>query len=221
MAIDNKAASEADTDASETEGVIQFAYGLTPWSDEQRPTTPEVASLLAWRKVIHQLGLIGARADRYDGYGYGNLSVRIADGFLISASQTSGSHEVTTDDFVSISSWQFERFWVEAMGSQPPSSETLTHAMIYEGDPSVCCVLHAHNPEIWQRLGRLPSTSAETPYGSPAMANEVKALMSDKAERPLVFTTRGHEDGVFVCGPNLETTAQTLINTYAQALEIE
>ncbi len=221
MAIENDTTMATSIDAAETEGVIQFAYGLTPWDEAERPTSRALTTLFAWRRVIHELGLIGARADRYDGYGYGNLSIRQASGFLISASQTSGSVEVSADDFVAISSWQFERFWVEAVGSQPPSSETLTHAMIYEADPSVSCVLHAHSPQIWQRLLELPCTAPETSYGSPAMADEVRSLMANHTERPFAFTTRGHEDGVFVCGPDLQEAAETLIRIYVQALERE
>lgn len=221
MAIEMDTTTQVPAGDSETEGVIQFAYGLTPRPEDALPCADDLKGLLAWRKVLRQLELIGARADRYDGYGYGNLSIRHGDGFLISASQTSGSLDVTADDFVTISSWQFDRFWVEASGSQPPSSETLTHAMIYEGDASVSCVLHAHCPQIWQHLADLPCTSADTTYGSPAMAEEVRFLMRNQPERPLVFTTRGHEDGVFVCGPRLEEAAQTLINTYVQALEFD
>ena len=60
---------------AETEGTIKFAYDL------QAPETPmlddaAIGPLRAWRTVLRRLGMLGQEKARYDGYGFGNMSVR-------------------------------------------------------------------------------------------------------------------------------------------------
>ncbi len=207
---------------TEAEGTIQFAYDLQPLqapiagADLLRP-------LLAWRTILRRLRLIGQTPDRYGGLGFGNLSFRDPDHpqeFIITASQTSGSADFSADDLTRIQSCHLERFQVTALGSHPPSSETLTHAMLYAADAHLQWVFHVHCSEIWQHtepLG-LPVTEADVGYGSPAMVSAVAELLAAHQSRPLVFTTLGHADGVFSCGTTAPDTGGLLVNTLARAL---
>lgn len=207
---------------ADEEGTIHFAYTLAP------PSTPpldgaDLAALRGWRAVLRRLDLLGQARGRYGGLGFGNMSVRAPDRpeqFAITASQTGGMADIGPDDLVRILRASVERFWVDAEGRQPPSSESLTHAMIYAADRSVRWVLHVHSPEIWSRceaLG-LPATPAAAPYGSPAMADAVAALLHAHPERPCVFATLGHEDGIFACGATAERAGGALLAVLAQAL---
>ena len=68
----------------ETEGVIKFTI-------DHQPSALTVATphtLNSWRAIFKKLGLIGQVKDRYQGLGFGNLSMRIEHGFLISGTQT-------------------------------------------------------------------------------------------------------------------------------------
>ncbi len=207
---------------TEAEGTIQFAYDLQPL---QAPIAGEdlLRPLLAWRTILRRLQLIGQTPDRYGGLGFGNLSFRDPDSpqeFIITASQTSGSADFSADDLTRIQSCHLERFQVTALGSHPPSSETLTHAMLYAADAHVQWVFHVHCPEIWhhtEQLG-LPVTEADVGYGSPAMVSAVAELLAAHQSRPLVFTTLGHADGVFSCGTTAPDTGGLLVNTLARAL---
>ena len=206
----------------EAEGTIRFHYDLEPM-----PGPPAAAglirSLLAWRSVLHRLKLVGQAPDRYGGFGYGNLSARDTDHpaqFIVTASQTSGMEDLPADGLCRIREFDLDRFRVLAQGSRPPSSEALTHAMIYAADPRANWVLHAHCPELWQQaedLG-LPATAADIPYGSAEMAHAVAALLATRPERPLVFVSRGHQDGVFACGPSADETGGLLVNYLTRAL---
>jgi hypothetical protein len=208
--------------SGETEGTIRFAYSLEsaagPIADER--TTD---ALRGWRAVLKRLGLVGQDPARYGGLGFGNLSARDADRpkeFIITASQTSGADELDDDGLVRIVHSDPGRFWVDAIGQQPPSSETLTHAMIYAADARVNWVFHGHCPEIWQHataLG-LPATAEHVGYGSPAMVKAVAELLARHSARPLVFATRGHEDGVFACSARAEDAGLLLTNLLARAL---
>lgn len=204
------------------EGTIRFAYGLEP---PEGPVTDAATlhTLRGWRAVFRRLSLLGQDAERYGGLGFGNLSARdprAGEAFVITASQTAGAADLTEEDLVRITHSDPERFWVDAIGHQPPSSETLTHAMVYRADSSIGWVFHVHSPDIWQRAGELalPATASDVPYGSPAMVSAVAELLSGHTERPVTFVTLGHEDGVFACARSAEGAATALLGTLARAL---
>ncbi len=204
------------------EGTIRFAYGLEPAAG---PVTDpdQLDALRGWRAVLRRLALLGQDPGRYDGLGFGNLSARdpqLPRQFVITASQTSGNPELKDSDLVRILQSNPGRFWVDAVGHQPPSSETLTHAMVYHADPTIGWVLHVHSPEIWRRAEELelPATAEDVGYGTPAMVTAVAELLATHRQRPLVFVTRGHEDGVFACGASAEAAAAALVAILARSL---
>ncbi len=215
---DSTASQTAHNDAEASqEGTIQFAYELKPPEGPAAP--PEcTAELSAWRSILHSLKLIGQQPDLYDGFAYGNLSARPQDSFVITASQTSGSPSLEPEHLVRVTHCNLQRFWIEAEGTEPPSSETITHAMIYSADPNIRFVFHIHSSEIWQRREQLglPATPAEVPYGSPAMADAVNRLLQDNQSRPLVFATAGHEDGIFALAHNARDCGGLLLSYLAK-----
>ena len=207
---------------AEQEGVINFAYDLQP-HDAAIATDEITAPLAGWRSILVRLGLIGQEKQRYDGFGFGNLSARDEEKpeeFVISASQTGGLSALQQKHLVRITGFSLDRFWVDAMGSQPPSSETLTHAMIYAADPRIRWIFHCHSPEIWRQAASLaiPCTASEVAYGSPDMVAAVATLLEKHQSRPLLFATLGHEDGVFCCGPTARDTGGLLVAYLAKAL---
>ncbi|MGI9327756.1 MAG: class II aldolase/adducin family protein [Pseudomonadales bacterium] len=215
-----------------SEGTIQFAYDLRP------PSSPvinaeQLASLNGWREMFRRLGLLGQEQQRYEGLGFGNLSLRCVSGespFVISASQTSGDALATATDMVRVTGCNLQRFWVDAEGSQPPSSETLTHGMIYSADPRIDWVFHCHSPDLWGQATELglPCTPQDVGYGTPAMVTAVAELLATQHSRPLVFATLGHTDGIFACGQTARDTgglllvylARALTQNFAQAAEL-
>ena len=205
------------------EGVIQFAFSLEP------ATGPPVEAgvlrgLLAWRTVLRRLELLGQTPGRYGGLGYGNLSVRDPGRpreFMVTASQTAGIRHLGADGLCRIREFDLARFRVCAAGVKPPSSESLSHAMIYDADPGIGWIFHVHSPDIWSRAEALQTaaTDARVGYGSPAMARAVAALLATHPERPLAFVTLGHEDGVFACGRTAAETGATLVELLARSIE--
>ena len=205
---------------SKTEGTIQFAYQLTHAEDVPMGVT-QFANLAAWRSILFELQLLGQMATKYEGFAFGNISVRCQDapGFIITASQTSGETQLHRNHLVHIKSCNLPRFWVDASGQEPPSSESLTHAMIYAADANIKCIFHAHNQVIWENRTQLnlPETAADVGYGSPQMAEAVRELMQSHPTRPLTFATAGHEDGLFACGQTPHDSGGLLVNYLAQA----
>ena len=161
------------------------------------------------------------------GYAFGNLSARStpssASSFVITASQTSGKRRFGANDLVDILDVNLDRFWVDARGHKPPSSETITHAMIYAADSKLNYIFHVHSEEIWQhrQLLSLPETSALVPYGSTEMVTAVRELLANFQSRPLVFATAGHTDGIFAIGHTPRECGGLLTTYLAKARELE
>ncbi|MEM7220488.1 MAG: class II aldolase/adducin family protein [Pseudomonadota bacterium] len=200
------------------EGVIQFRCEL---GGRQRPvTSSELRELIVWRQIAGRLSLLGQEPDRYGGYAFGNISERRGQGFEISASQS--AHLDCTDPraWCQVTTVDFDGFSLSAEGDLPPSSESITHAMLYAADPDIGGVIHAHSPALWQRAEELgmPTTAADVPYGTPALGDAVRGLLAAHPARPLTFATLGHEDGIFTVAPDLHAAGAQLLADYARAL---
>jgi len=210
------------SDAIRTEGTIRFSFELRAPARGDSIATSLCARAESWCAILRSLGLLGRDPRRYDGYAFGNVSLRDAASparFFITASQTTDKPCSAPSAWTRIDQCDLVRFSVVATGASAPSSETLTHAAIYAADPAIGWIFHAHAPTIWhsaERLG-LATIAADVPYGSLALAAAVARLAATRRERPLLFATLGHEDGVFACGADADGTAGALVAALASA----
>jgi len=163
------------------------------------------------RKLLDQ-NLLGVYPN---GVGFGNVSVR--DGrttsFCITGSATGGLADLTPADCVRVVAYDFARNWLSYEGTAIPSSESLTHAAIYESDPSASAVIHCHDSLLWRTLpDRVPTSSKCVTYGTPEMAHEIMRLfeVSDVRSKT-IFVMAGHQDGVIAFGKNLEDAFDVLM----------
>ena len=167
------------------------------------------------RKLVQQ-HLIGLDAN---GIGFGNLSVRdgVTGNFYITGSATGGLPQLTSTDCVRIVAYDFARNWLRYEGAAIPSSESLTHAAIYESDPTISAVIHCHDSVLWRTLlDRVPTTSNAIAYGTPEMAYEIMRLftVSDVRSRE-IFVMAGHEGGILTFGKNLRNAFDVLMRARA------
>lgn len=190
------------------EGVIKFDLRFT----EQAPVSLDAfAELNRWRSILWEYGLLGQDPSRYGGYGFGNVSQRLPGttepqgrrAFLISGSQTGHLPEAGAEHYAVVSAYDPAGNYVEASGPLVPSSESLTHGMVYDQSNAIRVILHVHSPDLWRAAARLhmPSTAATVEYGTPAMALEVDRLFSETDVRTRkIFAMGGHEDGIITFG---------------------
>jgi L-ribulose-5-phosphate 4-epimerase len=199
---------------AEVEGVIKFNLTFRT----ERVVGVDVVELSAWRTVLKDLGLLGQAPGRYDGYGFGNISQRCSGGFVISGTQTGELDAVTLDDYAFCETWDLQRNAVDAQGAVKPSSESLSHASIYDVHESVTCALHAHSPDIWRNSVELgiAVTDESVAYGTPEMAKEVRRLITDMGS-PGIFSMGGHEDGIFTFGRSLADAGQLMVRELVRA----
>lgn len=170
------------------------------------------AQLNAYRRQLRELRLIGVHSN---GVGFGNLSIRdgATKNFYITGSATAGIPELTLEDCAKVVAYDFERNRVSYEGSTVPSSESLTHAAVYESDAKIGAVIHCHDSGLWAViLNQAPTTSKTVKYGTPEMAYEIMRLfrMTDVHGRR-ILAMAGHEGGIVTFGADLEEAFTVLM----------
>ena len=149
-----------------------------------------------------------------NGVGFGNLSVRdgISGNFYITGSATGGLPELTPTDCVRVVAFDFANNWLRYEGAAIPSSESLTHAAIYESDPSTSAVIHCHDSDLWATLlDRVPITAKSVAYGTPEMAYEIIRLFKGTNVRNRkILVMAGHEGGIVTFGQNFEEASDVV-----------
>jgi len=197
------------------DGVIKYSIEHTT---KDAPAFDDYEALEALRSRLFTLGLIGVQ----DGIGYGNISVRENSGkaFFITATQTGDLTSLTNEYYTYISDYNFSQFKVISQGQYQPSSEALSHAMIYHINPEINAVLHIHSKALWEFMKKNNTLFTTAEYGTAQMVEEIASLYENR--NPFdesIFVMRGHEDGIIAFGKSIkeaELTLFTMIHKYIQ-----
>ncbi|WP_250654721.1 class II aldolase/adducin family protein [Alkalimarinus coralli] len=217
----------------EKEGVIKYELMFTR---KAIPSNINIEQLDQWRHVLFNLALIGQDSKRYGGFGFGNISSRVVaelalppsrfgvsdNPFLISGSQTGHLRYLMREHFALVTECHAKQNYVAAQGACKPSSESMTHGVLYNEFPSIGAVVHVHSPTIWRLSDvlELSATDQSIPYGTIDMADAVvdtaKGIL-DQAVEP-VFVMKGHVDGVVSFGPDLPSAVSALLGVYHKAM---
>jgi len=192
------------------EGYIKFEIH---WNKTPPLEFPQLETLIYWRQQCFLHNLIGAYPNRI---GFGNISVRKgkSNQFYISGSATGNEKILSKQHFALVTKVDVasNQLWCE--GAIVASSESMSHAIIYEKLPWVNAVIHAHDLAMWQRLlHQVPTTAADAPYGSPEMVASIAELIdtTNLAEQK-IFVMEGHEEGIFVFGTDVEKAFNVCMN---------
>lgn len=169
-----------------------------------------------WRQKMVDRGLIGINTD---GIGYGNISVRAAEGgFYISGTATGGLPELSQKHYALVNSWSFNLNSLTCSGRINASAESLSHAAIYDSLPGVAAVIHIHHKGMWEKyLSILPATSQDVLYGTPEIAFEIgKIVQAIKPEQDSILVMGGHEDGIVAWGKTLACAGEIILKCFSQ-----
>jgi ribulose-5-phosphate 4-epimerase/fuculose-1-phosphate aldolase len=209
------------------EGVIKFELRFT-----LAPAIPEntLNELNKWRNILWKHALIGQDPDRYDGYGFGNISQRIGcrneaagkRSFAVSGTQTGHLEQLDNRHYARVTAYDADSNLVIADGPVRPSSESMTHGVIYDLDNEISVVLHVHSPDIWQTafMQEIPVTHASIEYGTPDMSREVVRLFSQTdVMKKGIFSMGGHKDGIVAFGNSAEEAGNRLLTALSYSLK--
>ena len=192
------------------EGYIKFNC---KWiKDKPILTANKLFEINKWRDKLYSIGLIGA----YDnGIGFGNISIRFEkNSFIITGSATGKYPALNENHYVLVNNYNFDKNNLTCKGPIKASSESLSHAMIYECSSDTNAIIHVHNIDMWKNLiDKLPTTNKEISYGTPAMAKEIKRLfLESKVNDEKIIVMGGHKEGIISFGKTLDEAGNILLN---------
>jgi L-ribulose-5-phosphate 4-epimerase len=181
------------------------------WIKAEPVNESQISALNIWRDKLYILGLIGADNN---GIGFGNISTRFKNQeFLITGSATGGLKNLNECHYVLVNEYDLLQNRLTCTGPIKASSESLSHAAIYECSPETNAVIHVHSMAMWENLmHNVPTTSYNTKYGTPGMAYEIKRLFNKTTvtvEKILVMG--GHKGGIISFGATLEEAGIILL----------
>jgi ribulose-5-phosphate 4-epimerase/fuculose-1-phosphate aldolase len=138
------------------------------------PISSQIDELMSWCNLFAKNGLAPSHPEGT----YGNLSIRMNDGILITATSLDLGKKLQYSDFIFVQNCDFELYEMTVMGNRAPSSESPIHWTMYKLRPEINAVFHGHHDTLLSLAKELqiPETVAEQDYGSPALVNEVKKL---------------------------------------------
>lgn len=192
------------------EGVIKFNC---EWTKGPPLDDTAISELNEWRRPLFDAGLIGQYPDT--GIGFGNISMRSDSDalFIISGTQTGHLADLTGSHYAEVNDYDIHNNWISCRGPVKASSESLTHAAIYELHASIHAVVHVHSDTLWRQLrDRVPTTNSSVPYGTPEMAKEFEHLYRDTdfASREIAVMG-GHDGGLISIGRDVASAAGRLL----------
>jgi L-ribulose-5-phosphate 4-epimerase len=177
-----------------------------------------LGELNACRRKLLDQHLLGVDSN---GVGFGNLSTRdgVTGNFHITGSATGCLPELIIADCVRVVAYDFARNWLCYEGTAIPSSESLTHAAIYESDPTISAVIHCHDLALWRTLvDRVPTSSKAVAYGTPEMAHEIMRLFkTSEVQSRQILAMAGHEGGIVTFGKNLDDALEVLMRKRSES----
>jgi len=190
-------------------GLVKFRCR---WEKTQPFSPSEISDLTHWRSILYHKGLVGVDCS---GVGFGNLSKRYHHNqFIITGSGTGSLTELTNMHYTLVTSFSIRGNMVEAKGPVIASSESLSHAALYQCDKAINAVFHIHNLELWKRIiGKVPTTRANAEYGTPKMAMEIKRLYRQTDLRKTqVLVMAGHEEGIISFGQDADAAGGRILS---------
>lgn len=200
---------------NETEGVIKFQLD---YEQSGKLDFAQIESIEGWRQRLMKLGLIGRDDARYEGLGFGNISHRVSyqgnpDAFVITGTQTGHLQHMDAGHYALVTDCDPQRNRLQAQGAVKPSSEAMTHAVIYRRVPQAQAVVHVHSPELWHHAPQLglAVTNPAVGYGTPQMATEIERIIDAGLPRGNTISMGGHEDGVITWGESLDAAGNEIL----------
>jgi L-ribulose-5-phosphate 4-epimerase len=195
-------------------GYVQFRCD---WERAAPTAGPLPDALRAWRDRLFDAKLIGVYAD---GIGFGNLSARAGPGgpFVITGTATGQIARLGPEHLTEVTEYDSAANWLRCRGPAQASSESLSHAAVYEGNSAIRAVVHVHHLGLWQHhYDRLPTTDPAAAAGTPAMAWAIAELFrSGRLGAAGLFVMGGHREGLISFGGTIAEAAERLLEELAR-----
>lgn len=190
------------------EGFIKFNCN---WIKTDPLPYEQINEINTFRNKLFQAGLIGAYEN---GIGYGNISIRHEKkSFIISGSMTGKWEQLNENHYVLVNEYCFKNNSLTCKGPIKASSESLSHAMVYECSSEINAVIHIHNLNLWKKLlHKMPTTQETISFGTPEIAFEIKRLFRENnVQQEKIIVMGGHKEGIITFGKDLPEAYNVLL----------
>lgn len=190
------------------EGYIKFNLN---WDERAFNFSDQDFSLInSSRRKLYEIGLIGAYPDEI---GFGNVSMRNSiNSFIISGSATGNFKTLLKEHYSLVTDYDINKNSVSCIGLSKASSESMSHAVIYEANPKVNAVIHIHHNDMWNcYFDKLPTTKKKAKFGTPEIASEIKKLANKSSG---IIIMGGHPEGIITYGKSLHEAETILLNYF-------
>jgi len=183
--------------------------------EQTGPVIPDLLyrSLNEWRTRLFYLQLIGVNEQ---GIGFGNLSIRLPGSrqFFITGTATGKFEKAGKQHYTMVKDYSFSGNSVTCTGPLRASSESLSHAAIYESDRHTQTVIHIHHRKMWEDGKNLfPVTDPSCGFGTPDMAFEIgKQLRDGSTRKGGVLIMGGHPEGILFFGQGPEEAGKKVLS---------
>lgn len=131
----------------------------------------------------------------------GNMSVRVLGGILITSTGSMLS-DLRPDEIVFVGAANSDAVYFT--GSKKPSSETITHWMIYQKNPGVKAISHVNTGP--KNSKNITVSEREIPYGTKELGDDI-AMLLQKAD---VVMMKNH--GLMAIGSSLAEATRLVID---------
>lgn len=194
------------------EGVIKFNCN---WNNNELPVNVPI-QLMEWRDKMYEHKLIGEYEDIK--IGYGNISIKLPQGILISGTQTGNIYPIEANHFSLVTNYSMETNSLSCVGKIKASAESLTHAAFYEANNKIKAVIHIHNKYLWDVLiDKIPTSDRNVPYGTSEMASEIKRLFKEtNLLNDKIMVMGGHDEGIIAFGNNLQEAGKVVLSVLSK-----
>lgn len=201
------------------EGVIK--YTLNHRESTVGVMKDRLSKLIVLRDELWSLNLIGVYPSNHHltpNIGFGNASERFTENgqFIISGSQTGDLQFTNIEQYSLVLDYNISQNELRSKGLTKPSSESLTHAAIYEIAPEINFVIHVHHKDMWENYKKLgmPTTPKDIPYGTPEMATAIQDVFKENLVLSTPVCMLGHIEGLLTWG----RTKEEALEIYKEAL---
>lgn len=152
------------------------------------------------------------------GIGFGNISIREQNNqFLITGSATGGITKLSGDHLSRVTNYSIEQHSITCQGLIKASSESLSHAAVYDTLTEINAVVHIHHAPMWEYyIDRLPTTDREASFGTREIAQSIIQLLKFQKFKKKIIIMGGHEQGIIAFGITLAEAYREIINLYNQ-----
>lgn len=176
------------------------------------PSDAKIEELKEWCERFQKHGLTPEIEGKYTG----NLSFRLEEGFVITASALKNKENLGNDCFVRVKSYDSQSNTVYVEGKRQPSSEAVLHFLIYKTREEVNAIFHGHNDAIIANAEKLKLTVTEKEYdpGTIELAKEVLWALGDNT----LIVIKNH--GFISLGKTMKEAGKQALATLKRSKEL-